>query len=344
MKETVGSSFRDTLSEPIGSLWLRSNGPVNKLDDYFVKLAKYITDNGSEIMLETKGESLIVENGRVVGINCTMTDGTPVELRAEKGVVMATGGFGGNTPMVIEYNTYWPTLDPNILTTNVKTATGDGIVMGLDAGAALEGMGFAQMMPIGYADTGFLAFGGGSNVMYITQEGRRFVNEYAERDVISIGAFENGTLFYELKTLGTDPFPPSGTTEDTNVIFIAETLEEMADKLGCDADVLKEEVERYNGFVEAGHDDDFGKTSFTFKVESPYVARAMKPSIHHTMGGLKIDTSTRVLNESGQPIPGFYAAGEVTGGIHAGNRVGGNAIADIFVFGRIAGENAAKGE
>jgi fumarate reductase flavoprotein subunit len=343
LTETVGTQFRNTLSEPIGALWRRSNGVPNKLEEYFNKLANYVRENGSEIMLETTGKDLIVENGRVVGVNAVMRDGTPVELKAEKGVIIATGGFGANTPMVIEYNNYWPTLDPNILTTNVQGAKGEGIIMGQNAGADLVGMGYAQLMPIGWANTGFLAFGGGSNVMYITTEGKRFVNEYAERDVISIAAFDNGTLFYELKTLGSDNIPPPGSSE-TDVIFIAETLEEMAQKIGCDPEILKSEVERYNTFVEAGHDDDFGKTSFTFKVESPYVARAMKPSIHHTMGGLKIDTDCHVISTTGIIIPGLYAAGEVTGGIHAGNRVGGNAIADIYVFGRIAGANAAKGE
>ncbi len=337
LKKTAGTVFRDNLGEPIGSLWKRSNGPVDKWEDFFVKPAKYITSNGGEILCEVTGKELIVEDGRVVGVEAIMADGTPMELFGTKGVVLATGGFGGNTAMVLEYNNYWPDLDPNILTTNRKEIVGEGIIMALAVGADLTGMGYTQLMPIGWADTGLLAGGGGSNVMYINQEGRRFVNEYAERDVISKAAFANGTLFYELKSLGT------ATTPESHVVFIADTLEEMAAKLGCDPEVLKSEVERYNSFVEQGYDPDFGKTSFTHRIESPYVARAMKPSIHHTMGGVRIDTDCRVLNKEGKIIPGLYAAGEVTGGIHAGNRVGGNAIADIFVFGRIAGANAAKG-
>lgn len=343
LKSTVGTEFRDTLGEPIGSLWKRSNGPVDKVKDYFTKLADYVTKNGSEILLEVTGKELITEGGKVVGVNAVMGDGTPMELRANKGVIMATGGFGANTEMVIKYNNYWPELDPKILTTNVMGALGEGIDMGLAVGADLTGMGYTQLMPIGWADTGKLALGGGSNVMYINKAGKRFVNEYAERDVISIAAFNNGTLFYELKKLGSDTLPPVGSPE-TDVIFIADTLEEMAAKIGCDPATLKSEVEKYNSFVDSGKDTDFGKTSFTHKVESPYVARAMKPSIHHTMGGLVIDTDCHVLNKEGKAISGLYAAGEVTGGIHAGNRVGGNAIADIFVFGKIAGKNAAAGK
>ena len=113
-----------------------------------------------------------------------------------------------------------------------------------------------------------------------------------------------------------------------------------------DPAVLTAEVEKYNGYADAGLDADFGKTVFTTKIETSgddvYVARAMKPSLHHTMGGLVIDTLCHVYNQSGEVIPGLYAAGEVTGGIHAGNRLGGNAIADIYTFGHIAGQSAAN--
>lgn len=342
--ETVGAEFTNELSEPIGSLWKRSNTPKNKWIDFFVKPAEYITQNGGEILTEVTGKELIVENGKVVGVQAEMKDGTPVELRANKGVVLATGGFAGNREMVIQYNNYWPEIDPNILTTNRTSATGEGILMAQAVGADVTGMDFTQLMPIGWADTGHLAFGGGSNVMYINQEGKRFVNEYAERDVISKAAIENGWIFYELKTLGSDPFPPKEAAQESSVIFIADTLEEIAQKIGCDPETLKAEVEKYNSYVEQANDPDFGKTSFTHKIEPPYVARKMKPSLHHTMGGLRIDTDCHVLDKEGKIIPGLYAAGEVVGGIHAGNRVGGNAIADIFVFGRIAGANAAAGK
>lgn len=344
LTKTVGSEFTDVLSEPVGALWKRGNAPKSRLEDYFLKPAQYITSHNGEILCEVTGKELIVEDGKVVGVMAEMKDGTPMELRANKGVVLATGGFAGNRDMVIKYNEYWPEIDPNILTTNLRSATGEGILMGEKVGAALTGMGFTQLMPIGWAHTGLLAFGGGSNVMYINQQGKRFVNEYAERDVISKGAIENGWIFYELKTLGSDPFPPVDDPTESSVVFIADTLDEMAAKIGCDAETLKAEVAKYNSYVEQGYDPDFGKTSFTHKVEAPYVARKMKPSLHHTMGGLVIDTNCHVLNKSGDIIPGLYAAGEVTGGIHAGNRVGGNALADVFVFGRIAGANAAAGK
>ena len=127
--------------------------------------------------------------------------------------------------------------------------------------------------------------------------------------------------------------------------IMADTLEELADKLGFDetakANFLKA-MENYNSYVDAGEDPECGKTSFALKVEQgPFFASPRKPAIHHTMGGLKINATTEVLNENGEAIPGLYAAGEVCGGIHAGNRIGGNAVADALVFGRIAGETAS---
>ena len=176
-------------------------------------------------------------------------------------------------------------------------------------------MGYTQLMPIA-GQTPALAGAAAQRDVHQSR-GARFVNEYAERDVISKAAFANGTLFYELKSLGT------ATTPESHVVFIADTLDELAAKLGCDPAVLKSEVERYNSFVAQGYDPDFGKTSFTDPIEPPYMARAMKPSIHHTMGGVKIDTDCHVLNKEARSSPPMQLA--VTGGIHAGT-VGGTPL------------------
>ena len=106
--------------------------------------------------------------------------------------------------------------------------------------------------------------------------------------------------------------------------------------------VLVETIKNYNSYVDAGFDPEFNKGSFDLKCEVAPFTHTEKPAVHHTMGGLKIDTSTHVLNEQGQIIPGLYAAGEVAGGLHAGNRLGGNSLTDIFTFGRIAGQTAVK--
>ena len=130
---------------------------------------------------------------------------------------------------------------------------------------------------------------------------------------------------------------------EKGIMYKADTLEELAEMIGCPAENLIASVEKYNSYVDAGEDPDFGKNVFGTKIETaPYYAVIEKPSVHHTMGGVQINTDAQVLNENGEVIEGLFAAGEVTGGIHAGNRLGGNAIADCMVFGRIAGANAAK--
>lgn len=346
LEETAGSEFNDTLSEPIGSLWLRAQTPKNsKQVDLFDQPAAYVENNGGEIIYECTAEELIVEDGAVTGVNASMSDGTKVILHGNNGVILATGGFGANTEMVMQYDNYWgDNLYPEIGTTNVSATVGEGITMAQEAADAdVTGMEFTQLMPIGFASNGQLALGNGTNVMYVTPEGKRFVDEYAERDVISQAAFDNGGehgLFYEV---GLRSNCALWNDEDC---FEADTIEELAEMIGMDPAVFSAEVEKYNGFADAGKDDEFGKSVFTTKIETKdgdkYAARAMRPSLHHTMGGLVIDNDCHVINKSGEAIKGLYAAGEVIGGIHAGNRLGGNAIADVYTFGRIAGTNAAN--
>lgn len=128
--------------------------------------------------------------------------------------------------------------------------------------------------------------------------------------------------------------------EENGYIIVADTLDEMAEKLGCSADDLKATVDAFNKSVETGK-DEFGRTLYSTKLENgPWVATPRKACVHHTMGGVTIDTETRVLNENGEAIKGLYAAGEITGGLHGANRLGGNAVVDTVVFGKLAGETA----
>ena len=172
------------------------------------------------------------------------------------------------------------------------------------------------------------------------------MNEYAERDVLSKAALEqtDGIFYIICDNKIAKDADVEGMEAAGNVV-VADTLEELAEKLEIPVDTFVAEIERYNSFVDAQKDDDFGKPLFGEKIdEAPFVATPRSPALHHTMGGVKIDTDTHVLSTEGTPIPGLYAAGEVTGGLHAGNRLGGNAMTDFLVFGRIAGENAANAE
>ena len=355
--ESLGLPFKNDISTVLGALWPRTHGTTKPVGTGFIgTLSDNAAKLGVEIMLETKADELITQKGRVVGVKATKADGTKVTLKASRGVVMATGGFGANPEMRAKYNTYWPSMPLTMPTTNAPTATGDGIVMGEKVGANLVGMGFIQLMPSSHPVTGSLAgglWGSAESQVFVNSQGKRFVNEYAERDVLASGALkqEKG-LFYiicDQVTAGNpQPGAKNGWGDDIDTliknhdVYKADTLAGLEQQLKMPAGSLQAEIAKYNGYTDAGVDPEFGKRNFGPKLtQGPFYATPRSPSVHHTMGGIAIDTQARVLDAKGQAIPGFFAAGEVTGGIHAGNRLGGNAIADIMVFGRIAGASAA---
>jgi fumarate reductase flavoprotein subunit len=346
-------AWQTEVSAPVGAMWRRGHTPADypKGEEYVIKLGQFILNSGNEIMLETRADSLIVENNKVAGVQAVRADGTEVTIRANKGVVLATGGYGSNTKMVQQYDNYWGNIPDNAKTTNASGSKGEGIIMAQTAGADLVGMGFVQMMPTSDNKTGDLFTGliprFPANYIFVNNQGRRFVNEGSARDALAKAAFEqpNGMFFMiadadiaeEAKWL-TDP----EVEVRNNRAFRADTLEELAALIGVNPAALVEEMRKYNSYVDSGKDPDTGKTAFLLKVDTPpYYATPRSPAIHHTMGGLRIDANTHVLRTDGSVISGLYAAGEVTGGVHAGNRLGGNAIADIFVHGRIAGQNVA---
>ncbi len=184
----------------------------------------------------------------------------------------------------------------------------------------------------------------GLNRIFVNNEGKRFVSEDARRDVMvnAIYAQPDGNMWV---IADTNKYP-EGNVEIENAVLLGKafkgnTVEELAKEIGVDAANLQKSIDDYNAVVEGGT-DEFGLTTFDKKLGNPpYYAAKRIPTVHHTMGGLKIDTECHVLDQNDKPIPGLYAAGEVTGGIHGGNRLGGNAICDIAVFGRIAGKTAS---
>ena len=345
--ESIGAQWNDTTSTILGAMWPRSHGLAN--GNVITILTDAAKANGVEIVTDTRANELIVESGKVVGVKATTSEGANVTLHANSGVVLATGGFSANAPMVVEYNNYWPGLSDTMPSTNAPTITGDGIVMAKAIGADLVGMGFAQLMPSSHPVDGSLfsgIWGSAETQVFVNKEGKRYVNEYAERDVLSKAALEqtDGIFYIICDNKIAKNADVAGMEAKGNVV-VADTLAELAEKLGIPADTFVETIERYNSFVDAQKDDDFGKPLFGEKIdEAPFVATPRSPSLHHTMGGVKIDTNTHVISTEGNVIDGLYAAGEVTGGLHAGNRLGGNAMTDFLVFGRIAGENAAKAE
>ena len=367
----------------IGCLWQRENGPkggvVNgetitdtKWGSYFAVPYNTImnANEKNRMMLRTTAKELIVDNGRVVGVKAEQYDGTKVTAYGTKGVILATGGYGANIDLVQESNIYWESdfIADNIGTTNRKELTGDGIVMAQAVGADVEGMGWTQMMPLGWVDNGNLSRGAGENVIFINPAtGKRYVDESAERDVLSLGGFQNGMSKEQAEKMGLKYVPgiyievsnPSirinGTEEIEGRLYFR-TVEEIAEMIGCDADTLRKTIEDYDKYVmgltteidvpklatqgtigDVEKDENGNYLPDTYHIGTLRM-RPQAPSTHHTMGGVKVDAARRVLDTNGNPIPGLYAAGEVTGGIHAGNRLGGNAITEIIVSGRTAAQ------
>ncbi len=354
------TGIADSIGTVLGGLWPRMHSLTTSVGHGFISpLEKACSEMGVTIMLNTQADELMTENGRVTGVKATKTDGTPVTLTASKGVVMATGGYGANPAMAIEYDNYWGVLTETMPTTNSALLTGDGITMGKAVGANLIGMGYIQLMPSSQPVTGSLGGGLWSSAeeqVFVNKEGKRFVSEYESRDVLSKAALEQtDATFYIIcdQASAGDPQPGGkngwGNDIDTLIaegsVLKADTLEDLAKQMGADPATFVAEMEKYNSYCASGEDKDFGKVKLGGPIDvGPFYATIRTPSIHHTMGGLEINSLTQVLGADGAVIPNLYAAGEVTGGIHAGNRVGGNALVDIVVFGRIAGESAAVGK
>ena len=356
--ESMGMKFKDEIFTVLGSLWPRSHKPEKPLGTGYIETyMNYIEQQGGEIevMLNTRATELIVENGRVVGVEAENAEGT-VTAKANNGVVIATGGFSANVITRNYYNNMWPDLT-NIKTTNHPGATGDGMWMAEKAGASLIGMDQIQLLPMGDPETGSLSGNieqGVENRIFVNKYGNRFVDEGARRDVMTRALFQQPDC-YMWVILDKHSYPTPDTRNNFNetieqlvengTAFKSDTLEGLAKQIGVDPANLVRSVETFNMAVEKKIDDPFGRTLFMDKIETPpFYAGARVPAVHHTMGGIEINTKAQVLDNSGNIIPGLYAAGEVTGGIHGSNRLGGNALPDTVVFGKIAGESAAKAE
>jgi len=356
--ESLGMPFRDTVFTVLGALWPRSHQPADPVGTgYFNTYMKYINEHKDavQIYLNTEVTEIIKENGRVVGVNAKNADGI-ITAYAAKGVIDAAGGFGANKEMRNKYNKIWPDLT-NIGTTNHPGATGDGMVMADKAGANLIDMKEIQLLPMGDPVTGSLSGNieqGVENRIFVNKSGNRFVDEGSRRDVMTNALFKQQDAFMWV-IVDKHSYPTGDTRNNFNEsidqliaegrAFKADTIEDLAKQIGVDPKKLKNSVDTFNKAVDKSIKDEFGRTLFKDKLDTPpYYAGARKPTVHHTMGGVEITTSAQVLDKEGKVIPGLYAAGEVTGGIHGGNRLGGNAVPDTVIFGKIAGESAALGK
>ena len=362
--ESLGVKFNDHIGAATGSLGQRSHYPATPYGNTYIRtFEKVIADSNGKIqvLLDTPAVKLIQnKSGRVVGV-VGNNFGSKVTVMAKDGVIIATGGFGANVAYRQKVNTgVWKNikLDNSIGCTNIqKAAQGQGLFLAQKVGAKLIGLSDIQIHPCGTPGTGLMENirTSGRNRIFVNVEGDRFVNEGAARDVLAGAIFAQPKSTYyvvvnKVRYPSRDWVDANGATIRDMValgsVVEANTLEELAKKTGMNPAKLKASVDNYNKIVKGEMKDPLGfqanNKADTTLTEGPWYACKKVPTVHHTMGGIKINVNAQVIDVNGKVIPGLYAAGEVTGGIHGSNRLGGNAIADIMTFGRAAGTNVVK--
>ena len=322
---------------------VNAEGKTVSVGSYMIPLLQENCEKaGVKMMLDTTATEILTDaNGAAVGVKATGASGETVTVNA-KAVVLASGGFGANLDMVVKYK---PELK-GFMTTNAAGIQGQGIEMAEAIGAATVDMDQIQIHPTVEANTAALITEGlrGDGAVLINAEGKRFIDEVGTRDVVSAAEIAQ-TGSYSWLVVDQAMVDASSVIQGyikKGYTVTGATYEELGKAMGVDAAAFAETMEKWNGYVEAKNDPDFGRTSFANPLNTaPYYAVKVTAGVHHTMGGLKINANTEVLNEKGEVIPGLFAAGEVTGGVHGANRLGGNAVADFTVFGRIAGAAAS---
>ena len=320
--------------------------------EFIAKFQAKADELGIPVITNMKAEELIKnKDGRVVGVKATM-DGSEYTFNAKGGVVLATGGFGANPEMVKKYN---PKIDERFKTTDAPGSTGEALYMAERAGAELVNMGYIQTYPICDPLSGaieLIADARFDGAIMLNQEGKRFVEELQRRDVLSEAILSQTGRYCWV--LWNDKIGSISNTVKAHAneyeAFTKQGIMTTCDDLKCIADFtkipfdqLQKTVKRVSDMAGKGNDKDFNHRAGLMDMQQGkyYVIKAV-PSTHHTMGGVRINEKAEALTAEGKVIPGLWAAGEVTGVTHGTNRLGGNAYTDIIVFGRIAGEAAAK--
>ena len=352
LRDDIGVKWLDSLMFFGGHSVKRSLIPEAHSGNELIKnYLKKCEELGIEVITEADVTKILSEDDKIAGVTAETPDG---ELTVNaKSVVLASGGFGANEEMTYEND---KEIDEHVKSTNSPGATGDGIVMAEELGADTVDMDKIQLYPICDVETGRILYVGDTRLvggaLLVNKEGDRFVEELATRREISLAIKDQtdhvGYLLWDEKsneetgTMASNPEEAEEQFEKGNLVK-ADTIEELADHFEIDKDELLKTVERFNENSAKEEDPDFNLRMLGWTIdEAPYYMLKAAPAVHHTMGGLKINTDAQVLDKDGNWIDGLYAAGEVTGGIHGSNRLGSAAIADITVYGRIAGENAAN--
>lgn len=279
------------------------------------------------------------------GVTAQLADGTKRELRADA-VILATGGFGASSQLITKYR---PDL-AGYQTTNQPGATGDGLALAEAVGAKLVDMDQIQVHPTVQQDTDHAFLIGeavrGEGAVLVNEQGQRFVNELDTRKNVTAAIDQlptkHATLIFDQAVR--QRVKAIEFYDHVGLVKTGPTLTDLAAQIDVPADQLTATISTWNQAVADQHDPDFARTTgMTHGLTTgPFYAIHIAPAVHYTMGGVKINTETQVLDTNGQVINGLYAAGEVVGGLHGNNRIGGNSIAETIIFGRQAGQQVFR--
>ena len=323
-----------------------ADGKILSVGTYLVEhLHNKVDELGIEIITDAKVDEVLMDGNKATGLHAVTSDGSEIVVHANS-VVIATGGFGSNPELIVKYR---PDLE-GYVSTNAPSITGDAIAFLEAINADFVDLDQIQIHPTVVQKDGSLITESlrGDGAILLNSEGKRFCNETQTRDVVSANIISQDGGYAWLIV---DDTMKEGSTViqkyiDKGYMIPCDSVKALADLIGCDEATVQESLDTWAANVAAGSDAEFERGNFdavlTDLSSAPYYAVQISPGIHHCMGGVKINTDTQVIGTDGNPIEGLYAAGEVTGGVHGGNRLGGNAVADFVVFGRIAGEQASK--
>ena len=340
----LGAHFCHRMGRGGGQTRARGHGPCDG-SPVGIEIMRVLGERADkdhiDMRLNNRVTKILMKNGKVSGVQVKTPKG--METINAKAVILATGGFGANHKMVEKYR---PELK-GFSTTNHPGATGDGIILAQQVGAGLTDIEQIQIHPTVIKKNGALisesmrARGG----FLLNKNGKRFTNELLTRDVVSANELKQpGGIAYlviDNSIYSKNKMAQNYTAE--KLMTKCDTIADVAKLIGVDEKVVQASFDQYHKAFDNKKDDLFGRPEMLIRMDqAPYFVAEVTPGIHHTMGGVKIDPQAEVLTPEKKPIPSLFAAGEVTGGVHGGNRIGGNAVADIITFGCISANSALK--
>ena len=306
-------------------------------------LSKAVKSENISVRTRNTVTALTEQNGKVTGVKVSTPTGT-YTIKA-KAVIIATGGFGANLSMVAQYRPEFKDFN----TSNHYGATGDAFEWVSYLDVPLVDMDQIQIHPTGEIGSHLLITEAvrGNGAILVNHDGVRFANEMLTRDKLSeaILAQTGKSAFLIFDQSVRESLAAIENYSQQGLLTTAGSASDLAQALKLPVSSFVETMDKYQGYQATGEDLEFGRKGDEMPrplTQAPFYAIEVEPVLHHTMGGIKINSNAEVVNKSGNPVPGLYAAGEVTGGVHGGNRLGGNAVADIIVFGQIAGTSAVN--